>query len=174
MANSDGSGRARPESAAATVVLAGGWTPVLRLMVTLGGLTLVAMGLIVWGIDFIGIQKWGVSLTLSQILILCVAGAVGVGIFIAIPWVQSPREVRLDPSGVYISYPLRRVHLVWSEVMNVRYIGWGVVVFQSLLKDVTQGEAYRVTVEQAKAILASPYCSPVQMPESLRQQIVSD
>ncbi|MGP8146961.1 MAG: hypothetical protein ACLQAS_06075 [Thermoplasmata archaeon] len=82
---------------------------------------------------------------------------------------RRPFGVALMSEGVEIAYPLRRIHLAWSELMTVRFVGQGVVVFRSLTDQVDRfGRACTVSFEQARAILTDSRCPKVVLRDDQR------
>lgn len=102
-----------------------------------------------------------------------IALIVVVAIFIPLPTIlRRPACVGLSSFGVEIQYPLKRVHVEWHDVMRVRAVSHGVVVFRTLSD--TQNRrtgAFWISVDQARAILNDPRCPGVYMPENLRRAI---
>jgi len=85
---------------------------------------------------------------------------------------RRPSHARLSAEGLEINYPFRRVRVPWHDLMRVRAVTQGVVVFRSISDQVNRfGGAYWITLEQARAILADPRCPTVNLRDDQRRLI---
>ncbi|HTZ61080.1 MAG TPA: hypothetical protein VMC82_00295 [Thermoplasmata archaeon] len=70
-------------------------------------------------------------------------------------WLRMARKVGLSSEGVTIVYPFQKADVPWNELLDLRFVTQGVVVFRPLTQKVNDlSGSHQVTMEQAKAILA--------------------
>lgn len=82
---------------------------------------------------------------------------------------RRPIGVGLSSSGLELVYPFRTVRLVWLDLMNVKSVGQGMLVFRTKQDHrVEFGGAYWITLEQARAILSDPRCPHVDLRDDWR------
>jgi Bacterial PH domain len=98
-----------------------------------------------------------------------------VAFILTVPILRRPSGVGLATDGVTIRYPGRRIHVAWTDLMRVRFVGHDDVIFRTL-SDVTNryGHAYQITVQQARTILSDPRCPRVPLTEDQRRAIFQD
>jgi hypothetical protein len=113
------------------------------------------------------------ALPLGAILGLFGIGAAAGAFLLVHAWVRAPRAVGLSPFGVILRYPLQRVSLPWSELLDIRDVTPSVVIFRPLSgRANTANGVFDLTVSQARAILNDPRCPPVQMREDQRRLLI--
>ena len=70
-------------------------------------------------------------------------------------WLRMARKVGLSSEGVTIVYPFQKADVPWNELLDLRFVTQGVVLFRPLTQKVNDlSGSHQVTMEQAKAILA--------------------
>jgi hypothetical protein len=85
---------------------------------------------------------------------------------------RRPFGVELKSDGIRIKYPLKEVSFGWSDLMKIRSVAQGIVVFRSLSDPRTEfGGACWISREQARAILSDRRCPAVVMSDEFRRVI---
>jgi len=91
---------------------------------------------------------------------------------VLLPWLQTAQEVRVSDSGVEIKYPLRTHSFEWKDMMTVKDVGQGIVIFRPTSSPVhAVGGSFIVSIDQAREILSDPRCAPTILPEEFRRSI---
>jgi hypothetical protein len=110
--------------------------------------------------------------TLLLPISIVVVGSVFIPLF---PFLRRPATLSISSEGVTIEYPRRRVRLPWNELMRLRYVGHDVMVFRTVSDTASKfGQAYQVSLLQARAILSDPRCPHVALTGDQRRLIFED
>ena len=132
------------------------------------GFLLAAGTVLIYAIDNLRSPRLSLAGLMFPIAIM-----IGLATFVlAVPISRRPFGVGLAANGVRIAYPGRRVLLEWADLMRLRYVGQGLVIFRALSDTKNRrGHAYQVSVSQARAILSDPRCPQISMSEDQRRLI---
>jgi hypothetical protein len=101
-------------------------------------------------------------LTSPELVPLVILLILGATVLSLLPWLQTPRTVGLSPGGVRLVYPLRKVSVPWTDLMNVLNVSPRTVTFRPLsFNPKNLGGWHSISAEQARAILSDPRCPEV-------------